>query len=130
MKNCIRCGSTFQPKNNCQKYCCEECRKESYRNYRFYSSEATLKYREKIKEEEGIDDTDFNYKYREKTASNRGMTTTEYNSYLESNKAKKLGISIQKLRHLTYIAKKNHTSLCEELGMNPSEYYKRLKRKI
>ena len=127
MKKCKICGLEFNPCSNSQKYC-EKCRKVAYKLYD--SSEASIKYREKIKEEESIDDTEFNFKFREKTASNKGMTTTEYNSYLEENKAKKLGLSVQELRHYTYIAKKNRSKLYEEIGLSPDEYYALLKRKI
>lgn len=130
MKKCKVCLKEFQPNSNNQKYCSKECQSVAYKNYKFSSEEATNKYREKIKEEEGIDDTEFNFKFREKTANNKGMTTTEYNRYLEERKAEKLGLSVKELRHFTYLAKKNNSYLYEELGISPKIYYAKLKRKI
>ena len=129
MKKCTICGKEFSPRNSRQKYCCEECRKEGYKNYAFYSEEATAKYKERIKGEEGLSDSEFNLKYREKTAFNKGMTTTEYNNYLEERKAQKLGLTVKELRHFTYLSKKNHSALYEELGMPAATYYEKLKRK-
>ena len=130
MKKCRVCGREFNPRSNRQIYCCEECRLKVYKNYKYSTPESIEKYREKIKEEKGLDDTGFNYEFRERTASNKGMTVPEYNAYLEERKALKLGISIKELRHYTYLSKKNNTSLYEELGIPKEDYYKKLKSKI
>ena len=128
MKKCKICSKEFTPKSNNQLYCCKICRKEAYKNYSFSTPEATEKYRERIKEEEGLTDSEFNYEFREKTAANKGMTTTEYNRYLEERKAERLGLSLKELRHFTYLSKKHGFQLYEELGIPLEEYRRRLKR--
>ena len=85
------------------------------------------KYREKIKEQEGLTDTEFNKKYQINTARNRGLTTTEYNRLCEANKASKLGITVKQLRHFTYISKRDKIPLYDALHLDPEEYYRRLK---
>ena len=127
MKKCKICGKEFIPGNNRQIYCSDECRLKAYKSYRYSTPEAVERYREKIKEEEGLNNTEFNYEFRERTASNKGMTVPEYNRYLEERKAFKLGISVKDLRHFTYLAKKNKNQLYEELGMLKEDYYKKLK---
>lgn len=127
MKKCKICNNEFETRSNNQVYCSLECRKRAYKNYQFSTPEATEKYRERIKEEEGFDDTAFNYEFRERTAANKGMTTTEYNRYLEERKAERLGLSVKELRHYTYLSKKHGFQLYEELGISQEEYKKRLK---
>ena len=127
LKKCKYCKKEFESKRN-RKYCSEGCRKKAYAHYQYSTPESVKKYKERIKEENGFDDTSFNYEYRERTAANRGMTTSEYNAYLEERKARRLGLSVQELRHYTYLSKKNNESLYESIGMNKDEYYKRLKR--
>lgn len=126
IKKCSYCRKEFESRGN-KKYCSNECRKKAYQFYQYSTPESTAKYRERIKEENGFDDTDFNYEFRERTAKNKGMTTTEYNAYLEERKAAKLGLTVKELRHYTYLSKKNNESLYESIGMNKEEYYKRLK---
>lgn len=126
IKKCKICNKEFLGIKN-KKYCSVECRKKAYKNYKYYTSESLEKYREKIKEEEGFTDSEFNYEFRERTAANKGMTTTEYNSYLEERKAERLGLTVKELRHFTYLSKKTGDPLYEVLNMNPQEYYKKLK---
>ena len=130
MKKCLTCKKEFQPKSNNQKYCSTECRRKAYKKYKYSSPEATEKYRERVKGERGLTDTEFNYEYRERTASNKGMTQTEYNNYLEKRKAERLDLTVKELRHYTYLAKKNKSQLYEELGMPPDIYYTKLKNKF
>ena len=125
-RKCKHCGKIFNATRN-QRYCSKECREIAYKNYSYYTPETTERYREKIKEEFGFSDTDFNFEFRERTASNKGMTVSEYNTYLEERKASKLGLTVKELRHFTYLAKKNKNQLYEELGMQKEEYYIRLK---
>lgn len=127
IKKCKICNKEFEGDKN-KKYCSDNCKKRAYKNYSYSSPEAISKYREKIKEEEGLTDTEFNYVYREKTAANKGMTVSEYNKYLEERKAERLGITVKELRHYTYISKKTGDPLYECLNMSSEEYYKRLKR--
>ena len=86
------------------------------------------KYREKIKEQEGLTDTEFNKKYQIRTANNRGMTPTEYNRYCEERKARRLGVTVEELRHCTYVSKRDKTPLYEVLGLTPENYYSKLKK--
>lgn len=85
------------------------------------------KYRKKIKEQEGLTDTEFNKKYQIRTASNRGMTTIEYNRYCEERRARRLGISLKELRRASYISKRDKIPLYEVLHLDPEEYYRKLK---
>ena len=64
MKKCQICSRKFSPNSNNQKYCSPKCQKIAHNLYN--PSEANTKYREKIKNEENLDDTDFNFKFREK----------------------------------------------------------------
>lgn len=127
LKKCKYCKKEFNSKGN-KKYCSEECRKRAYKHYRYSTPESVEKYRERIKEENGFDDTAFNFEFRERTANNKGMTTTEYNTYLEERKARRLGLTVQDLRHYTYLSKKNNEPLYDTIGMDREEYYLRLKR--
>ena len=127
LKKCKICGSTFKAKGN-KKYCSEICRKKAYKNYKYYTDESLERYRDRIKEENGFSDSDFNYEFRERTAANRGMSTSEYNKYLEERKARRLGLSLKELRHCTYISKKTGDPLYMCIGMKPEEYYERLKQ--
>lgn len=126
IKRCKFCGSAFKAVGN-KRYCSEACRKKAYKNYRYYTTESLEKYRDRIKNENGFSDTDFNFEFRERTAANRGMTTSEYNRYLEERKARRLGLSLKELRHYTYVSKKTGDPLYMCLGMSSDEYYKRLK---
>ena len=128
-KICTICKKEFIIEKGNKKYCSQECKKKAYKNYKFYSEEATKKYREKVKEELSLDDTEFNAEFRERTANNKGMTVQEYNRYLERERARKLGITVEELRHAIYMAKKNCWYLHEELGMTYDEYKAKLSRK-
>ena len=126
LKKCKICKNEFEVRGN-KRYCSSECRKKAYEHYSYSTPETVEKYKERVKEEEGFTDTEFNYEFRERTAANRGMTTTEYNKYLEERKARRLGLSVKELRHYTYLSKKTGDPLYEQLNMSADEYYKKLK---
>lgn len=102
---------------------------EYYKNNKDKIKENQESYKEKIKNEKELSDSEYNYYYREQTAKKRGMTTSEYNSYLEERRARRLGITVKELRHFTYISKKTKTPLYECIGISEEEYKQKLKNK-
>lgn len=102
---------------------------EYYRENKEKIDERSKRYRERIKNEENLTDTEYNDKYRYNTAFNKGMTVTDYNRYLEEQKAKKLNLTVKELRNYTYIAKRDKRKLFEVLNIEEEEYKRMLKRK-
>lgn len=102
---------------------------EYYRKNKEKIDERSKRYRERIKEEENLTDSEYNSKYRYNTAFNRGMTVTDYNRYLEEQKAKKLNLTVKELRNYTYIAKRDKRKLFEVLNIEEEVYKRMLKRK-